>query len=57
MKAWQIKYSVNDNEFSEVVVSDKLRSAKYKLAMKHKCDIKRIKIIDSNVFLDNTKEE
>lgn len=57
MKAWVVTYQISKCIYKEVFVSDKIRSVKYKIATKHGCPLKMVKIIDSQVFLDNQTEE
>ena len=49
MKAFEIKYKVRKNEYKDIVVSDRERSAKFKLAMKHGCKVEMIKILESKI--------
>ena len=57
MKAWKVVYEIKKGgkkeTYNDVVVSDKVRAIRYKLSMKHKCNLKSVNIIDSEVFLDN----
>ena len=60
MKAWKVQYEVKKGgiktEYSDIVVSDKVRAIRYKLSMKHKCNLKSVNILSSEVFLDNKEE-
>ena len=55
MKAWKIDYEFKKQKYTEVLVSDRPRSARFKLAMKHQCKVERIKVLECQPFLD-TKE-
>ena len=56
MKAWMITYQISKSVFKEIVVSDKIRAARYKLSVMHKCPLKNVKILESKVILDNQIE-
>lgn len=56
MKAWKIDYEFKGEKYSEILVSDRPRSARFKLSMKHRCPLKNIKILNSQPFLDTKKD-
>ena len=46
MKTFGISYVIHGSNFTVYVVARNFRTAKYKLSMKHKCDVKAIKVIE-----------
>lgn len=57
MKAWRVSYEVKKGgvkeTYNDIVVSDKVRAIRYKLSIKHKCQLKSVNILSSEVFLDS----
>ena len=56
MKMWKVRYKIKNQEYTDVFVSRNMRSVRFKLSMNHRCDIHAIKILDSEVIMDNVKE-